>query len=260
MVPNPENEKKYASLDGILGERNVIVFDSTETLKTGVAAIGEKNGDTCNIYVFRESGAELLFSLPRSAARTEFTHYAADGMDFLIIYDNGAMGQGYPATVITIKDDEPLILSKYEYDSGELPELFYCPEAYLICMRGAGVTVGSNSVIPYHWNGEVFVPYNVWQISVPELKELDTGGIVLNPEGAVSIYRRENGLVHVNYLEMSDITEAQQGITASMTYVYEDGKLREYDYDSDRDLKYGFFPEMLTVTDELLTGGSSSGI
>lgn len=256
MIPNPLNEQKHNTMSAKLDELGAVEFGEIETLNTLIAAIGTEHGDYCDIYMFRGNSSELLFRLPRSEALTAVDLYAENREQFLVIYDKGAVGRGYPATVITIKDDEPLILSKYDSESGELPALFYLPDADLVCKRGAGTKISNNSVIPYHWNGTSFVPYRLHQITVSELETLDTDNTVINAYAAVSIYRRENGLVHVNYIEASgtqnNVTDA--GI-ASLTYVYEDDKLRLYNVE--KDLHYGFFDTDLPVTDNVASGSAS---
>lgn len=261
MVPDPYYEELQRVLSAKTQELDMIVFGSIQTEDGMIAALGTENGDNCDIWLIKRTGTELLLSLPRSQNLTGVTMHVEDDKQFLIVYEKGVMGRGYPATILTIKDTQPLVLSQYDPNMELMPPLFYLPNADLVCVRGYGLTIGSNSVIPYHWDGNDFVPYRLRRISVSELKALDTDNVVINANGAVSIYRRENGLVHVNYLEMSEVQEAQNDAytappIASRTYVYEDGKLRAYDYDSEKDTKYGFFPEVLPVTDN--TDGSQS--
>ena len=255
--PDPYHEELYRILSDKAAELEVKVFGYASSEDGMLAALGTDNGDTCDIYLIRRTGTELIRTLPRSLSMTEVITHTEEGVQFLIVYEKGAVGRGFPATVMTIKDGSPVTLSLYEYDSGEYPALYYYPAAGLVCMRGAGTTIGSNNVIPYHWDGNGFVPYRLRRITAEQLAELDTGNAVINASSAASVYRRENGLVHVNYLEMSELKEAQSvsdDPIASITYVYEDGKLRRFN--AEKDIKYGFFNEHLPVTDNIVSGGA----
>ena len=115
-------------------------------------------------------------------------------------------------------------------------------------MRGEGVSIGSHNVIPYYWNDEAadFVPYAVKEIGLDEFKALDTQNVVEDLNNVVSVFRRDNGLVHVNY-NLSDDTSLNTLITASRTYVQTESGLRKYDFD--KDASYGFFLECLQITE-----------
>lgn len=170
------------------------------------------------------------------------------GKDFLIVYEH-VIGHAYPADIVTIIDEKPEIISALNYET-EYSGLFYSPSGDIVCMRGEGVSIGSHNVIPYYWNEETvnFVPYAVKEIGLDELKALDTQNVVENPNNITSVYRRDNGLVHVNY-NVSD--NAVENATASETYVYSDvgteTGLRKYDFDNDA--AYGFFLECLQITE-----------
>ena len=83
------------------------------------------------------------------------------------------------------------------------------------------------------------------EIGIDEARELDKNNVIPDTDKAISAYRRDNGLVHINY---DNVTEADFGEEhiASRTFVAENGCLRPYE---DGDLKYGFFLQALTVTE-----------
>ncbi len=166
--------------------------------------------------------------------------YSENNQEFLIIAEP-IIGAAYPATIITIVNDNPIILSDLEdFDDNEKYRgLFYCIEGDLICDRGQSVSVGATNIIPYYWNSNTndFHSYELSLISIDELDELDKDEIVLNKDDIDSVYKRSNGLIHVNYKEPD--TEY------SRTYVFENGKLRPYNFDTD--FKYGFFLEDFVI-------------
>ncbi|MBO6230884.1 MAG: hypothetical protein J6O50_09985 [Ruminiclostridium sp.] len=218
-----------------------------------VSALGNDTG--YDIYRFSENTEEHLFTVPRNNL-TRIARYTENGADFLIIYMAGAVGRGYPATVITIRDGEPVILSEYDPDDAEYTGLFYYPAYDLIGDRGVGISAGANSFIPYHWDGESFVPYRLHEIRKEYLKKLDADKVVPDIYSAVSVFFRENGLIHVNYREMSECEDVRIGDNspiASRTFVYENGKLRKYDQESEELL--GFYIGKLPVTDNIVEEG-----
>ena len=162
--------------------------------------------------------------------------HSEKNQEFLIIAEP-IIGATYPATIITIVNDKPIILSDLEdFDDNEKYRgLFYCINGDLICDRGQSVSVGATNIIPYYWNSNTddFHSYKLSLISIDELDELDKDEIVSDKNAIDSIYKRSNGLVHVNYKEPD--------IEYSRTYVLENEELRMYDLDTD--LKYGFFLE-----------------
>lgn len=164
-----------------------------------------------------------------------------NNQEFLIIAEP-IIGAAYPATIVTLINDRPIILSELDdFDDNEkYTGLFYCTDGDLICDRGDSVSVGSTNIIPYYWNNSTnnFHSYELSQISIDELYELDKDEIVSNKNDIESIYKRSNGLVHVNYKE-SDIEYSQ-------TYVLENEKLRPYNFDTD--FGYGFFLENFCIT------------
>lgn len=159
--------------------------------------------------------------------------HSENNQEFLIIAEP-IIGAIYPATIITIVNDKPIILSDLEdFDDNEKYRgLFYCIGGNLICDRGQSVSVGATNIIPYYWNSNTddFQSYDLSLISIDELDELDKDEIVSDKNAIDSIYKRSNGLVHVNYKEPEEY---------SRTYVLENEELRMYDLDTD--LKYGFF-------------------
>ncbi len=167
--------------------------------------------------------------------------HSENNQEFLIIAEP-IIGATYPATIITIVNDKPMILSDLEdFDDNEkYMGLFYCIEGDLICDRGESVSVGATNIIPYYWNSSTnnFHSYELSLISIDELDELDKDEIVLIKDDIDSVYKRSNGLIHVNYKEPD--TEY------SRTYVFENGKLRPYNFDTD--FKYGFFLENFYIT------------
>lgn len=169
-----------------------------------------------------------------------------NGEDFLIVCEK-MVGYAYPANIVTILDGKPKILSVIDYET-EYKELFYSPFGKIVCMRGNGISIGSHNVIPYYWNGESgdFVPYAIKEIGVEDLRALDTQGIVERIDDIGSVYQRDNGLIHVNYLVPEDMV-SNNSITVSKTYVQAEKGLRIFDFENDA--SYGFFLECLSITE-----------
>ena len=242
-----------------LDELDKQVYDYISDPECGIviAAVGAPDIDTgYDIYRFDENSAELLFTVPRTGTLSHVVCHKENGAEFLIIYYAGAVGRGYPATIITMKDGEPAILSDNDPDIAEYNGIFYYPAYDLIGERGVGISAGSNSFIPYHWDGESFVPYRLHEIRKEYLHELDTDKVVPDIYSAVSVFFRENGLVHVNYRDMSECEDVRMGDNspiASLTFVYENGKLRKYDQESEE--QYGFYIEKLPVIDNIAAEG-----
>ena len=242
-----------------LDELDKQVYDYISDTKRGIviAAVSALGSDTgYDIYRFDESSAKLLFTVPRLETLSHVVCHNENGAEFLIIYYAGAVGRGYPATIITMKDGEPTILSESDPDDAEYNGLFYYSAYDLIGDRGVGISAGCNNFIPYHWDGEGFVPYRLHEIRKEYLHELDTDKVVPNLYSAVSVFFRENGLVHVNYREMSECEDVRMGDNspiASLTFVYENGKLRRYDHEHGE--QYGFYIEKLPVIDNIAAEG-----
>lgn len=204
-----------------------------------------------HIYDFWFSdGTEESLILSSDVLNGGFRKSNIGGKDFLIVYGQ-VIGHAYPADIVTIIDEKPEIISAINYET-EYSGLFYSPFGEIVCMRGEGVSIGSHNVIPYYWNDEAvdFVPYAVKEISLDELKALDTQNVVEDLNDVVSVYQRDNGLVHVNY-NVSDNAASNALATASRTYIYSDSGaeagLRKYDFDTDA--AYGFFLECLQITE-----------
>ena len=168
------------------------------------------------------------------------------GVTSLIVYQF-VIGRGFPANIVTLVNGEPVISSTYTGD-GELPPLYYSESGDIVCVRGNGVSIGASNVIPYYWDikTNTFKAYALNEISINDLKSMDTDNVVTDINKAISVYKRDNGLIHVNY---ADINEADINSTtiASRTYVISNNKLREYN--SETDEHYGFFVELLSVSE-----------
>lgn len=192
------------------------------------------------------NGAEESLILSSAVLNGGFRKSNIGGKDFLIVYEQ-VIGHAYPADIVTIIDEKPEIISAINYET-EYSGLFYSPSDEIVCVRGEGVSIGSHNVIPYYWNDEAvdFVPYAVKEIGLDELKALDTQNVVENLNDVVSVYQRDNGLVHVNY-NVSDNTSLNALITASRTYVQTESGLRKYDFD--KDAAYGLFLECLQIAE-----------
>ena len=84
------------------------------------------------------------------------------------------------------------------------------------------------------------------KIGLDELKSMDTDSIVENTEEITSVYKRDNGLIHVNYADVIN-ADMNSSITASKTYIQTENGLRNYDFEKDQG--YGFFLEKLSVNE-----------
>lgn len=200
-----------------------------------------------HIYDFWFSnGTEESLILSSAVINGGFRKSNIGGKDFLIVYEK-VIGHAYPADIVTIIDEKPEIISAINYET-EYMGLFYSPSGEIVCVRGEGVSIGSHNVIPYYWNNEAvdFVPCAVKEIGLDELKALDTQNVVEDLNNVVSVYQRDNGLVHVNY-NVSDNTSLNALITASRTYVQTESGLRKYDFD--KDAAYGLFLECLQIAE-----------
>lgn len=169
-----------------------------------------------------------------------------NGETFLIVYET-IMGGAFPANIVTLVNGKPVVVSEYT-DGDDFPTLYYENDADIICVRGNGISSGTVNVIPYYWNNEtsIFEAYSLQEISMDELKEMDSENVVEDIDNIISVYQRNNGLVHVNY---ADINEANinSSTIASRTYVITESNLRKYDFETDR--HYGFFINYLSVSE-----------
>ncbi len=200
-----------------------------------------------HIYDFWFSdGTKESLILSSNVLNGGFRKSNIDGKDFLIVYEQ-VIGHAYPADIVTIIDEKPEIISAINYET-DYSGLFYSPSGEIVCVRGEGISIGSHNVIPYYWNDEAvdFVPYAVKEIGLDELKALDTQNVVEDLNNVVSVYQRDNGLVHVNY-NVSENTSLNALITASRTYVQTESGLRKYDFD--KDAAYGLFLECLQIAE-----------
>ena len=216
-----------------------------KVLESGTLTVYDNGDGTYSIRHFNDDCMELEDVL-------DIFTYTEGGQEF-VIATHLAMGPAVPADIITAFEDsgdvEILSDTRRFYDL-ELSrdEILYW-NGGIVCRRGIGVSIGAQNVIPYYWDADTreFKPYGLHKITLDELKKLDTGNIVPDVDKAISIYRRDNGLVHVNWIEKYEGTVSEQPETASRTYVVTDNGLREYDWDNDWD--YGFFLEVLTVSE-----------
>lgn len=195
-------------------------------------------------YWFFNEGEESLV-LTSTVYNGIFSQKTFDGESFLIVSAQ-VIGHAYPSDIAAIIDGKPKILSVIEDESTEYSGLFYSPQGEIVCMRGDGISIGAHNVIPYYWNKEAeeFLPYAVKEITAEELNAFDSQNVVENIDNMISIYRRDNGLVHVNYYASDDLA-LNTLETVSKTYVQTEAGLREYDFDIDA--AYGFFMECLLV-------------
>lgn len=212
-----------------------------------LAAIAYGTAPSVDIWRFTDKTEELVMPFCGMLSDTYGIH-SENGVDSLVICGYSP-GMANPATVLSLIDGEAVVFSEYkgDIDSGDL--LWYCKKngADLICRKGNGVSMGSYNIIPYYLDvsDNKYKPYGLTEISVDEAKALDKNGVITDIDKAVSAYRRDNGLVHINY---DNVTEADFGEEhiASRTFVAENGCLRPYE---DGDLKCGFFLQALTVTE-----------
>lgn len=197
-------------------------------------------------YWFFDGGEESLF-LTSTVYNGSFSQKTFDGESFLIVSAQ-VIGHAYPSDIAAIIGGKPKILSVIEDESIEYSGLFYSPRGEIVCMRGDGISIGAHNVIPYYWNKETeeFLPYAVKEITAEELNAVDSQNVVENIDNIISIYRRDNGLVHVNYHASDDLALNPLEMV-SKTYVQTEAGLREYDFDIDA--AYGFFMECLSVTE-----------
>ena len=145
-----------------------------------------KHSDTYDYWCFSEGKARLVLSSKISDDVSSVV-YTEDGVSFLVMFEN-IVGGAMPASIVTLQNGEPLILS--EYDGEASPRLWWCPYGEMICKRGNGVSAGSVNVIPYHWDKDsnAFVPYKLTEITKDELHELDIQGIVPDIAGKTDLY------------------------------------------------------------------------
>lgn len=227
--------KKAGELNG-----TILKYDIDE-LNNALAVI--QHDETSYDYWFFTADTEALVLTADLYAPTCIKHIE-NGETFLILFQT-VIGPAYPANIVTAVNSKPFVLSQFT-DGSELPKLFYSPFGNIVCMRGIGVSAGACNVLPYYWNEQTgsFIKYGLHEISIDEIKQLDKNNIVENIDGVISAYIRDNGLVHLNY---ADISESFMGsdVIASKTYINTGTELRAYDFDNDA--KYGFFLETLSV-------------
>ena len=212
-----------------------------------LAAIAYGAAPSVDIWRFTDKTEELVMPFCGMLSDTYGIH-SENGVDSLVICSYSP-GMAHPATILSLINGEVVVFSEYkgDIDSGDL--LWYCDVngAGLICKKGIGISAGSFNVIPYYLDTAEcrYKPYGLTEISIDEARELDKNNVIPDTDKAISAYRRDNGLIHINY---DDVTEAAFGDEhiASRTFVTENGCLRSYE---DGDTKYGFFLQSLTVTE-----------
>lgn len=237
ILPKSFDQEKKKSKGEVLE-----IFDK-ET-ETAIKAILYYDNNVCDYYFFDGISENLIFS--SSVFNSGMCKKTFSGKDFLIIYEK-VIGNAYPANIVTIIDGKLEFLSLIDNESKEYSKLYYSPFGEIICTRGNGISIGSHNVIPYYWSNEAsdFFPYAIQEISLDELKTLDFQNVVEDIGSINTIYQRDNGLVHINYLIPEGKTSNSTII--SRTYVQTKTGLREYDYDVDA--SYGFYLECFPVTE-----------
>lgn len=236
-------------------ELSEIIFKKSAELSGKTLGIIDRGSQTALAVILHDeyiydywffNGTEENLILSSTISNAGFRQKNICGEDFLIVYEK-VVGHAHPADIAAIIDGKPEILSVIDYET-EYSGLFYSPSGEIVCMRGMGVSIGSHNVIPYYWNDEAgdFVPYNVKKICPEELKVLDSQNLVEDIDNISSVYQRDNGLVHINYIVSEDMA-SDASTTASRTYVQTEAGLREYDIDYDAG--YGFFLECFPITE-----------
>ena len=233
-------ENKATEINGKIAEYEII----DEENKTALALICHDN-NIHDYWYFNGDSKELILSSKLNMSG--YLKYEENGAVSIIAYEN-IVGGACPANIVAIADEKPVVLSTYSVGSETMPELYYNPFGNIICMRGNGVSSGSVNKIPYYWDekSNSFLPYALHKIGIDELKSMDTDSIVENTEEITSVYKRDNGLIHVNYADVIN-ADINSSITASKTYIQTENGLRNYDFEKDQG--YGFFLEKLSVNE-----------
>lgn len=271
-VPAPVVQSKFEETAIASDESRMYTqFESNETEKRDLlTAIEQKadeiNGETLGVvhgksetaiavilhdsvvydFWFFDTTEESLI-LTSTVYNGEFCKKIFNGENFLIVSET-IIGHAYPANIVAMIDGQPKILSAIEYNDAEYSGLFYSKYGEIVCMRGDGISIGTHNVIPYYWNAEKneFLPYKANEITIDEAKALDSQSVIENFNDIISIYRRDNGLVHVNYRGSDDLMPNVLR-TVSATYVQTETGLRKYDFETDA--AYGLFLEYLPVNE-----------
>ncbi len=212
-----------------------------------LAAIAYGTAPSVEIWRFTDKTEEFIMPFCGMLSDTYGVH-SENGINSLVIC-NYSQGLANPATILSIIGGEVVVFSEYKGDINSNDLLWYCNvnDAELICKKGIGISAGSFNVIPYYpdTSEHRYKPYGLTEISIDEARELDKNKVIPDADRAISAYRRDNGLIHINY---DNITEAGFGEEhiASRTFIAENDCLRPYE---DKDTKYGFFLQALTVTE-----------
>lgn len=230
---------------GTMYQLQIYVEDSNIILETEGMRVYDNEDGSYNV-TFR-GNHDVIYMTIQPPVIDIFT-YTDNGKEF-IIATHHAMGNALPADIIANINGNYVDYQIFSDASETNVDKMLFWNGYTVCKRGNGVSIGIHNVIPCYWNEKVgiFRKYELHEITLDELRELDTGNIVPDADKAISIYKRENGLVHVNYLEVYEDSISNPPQNASKTYVITDDGLRKYDFDKDQ--KYGVFIERLTVNE-----------
>lgn len=242
-VENVLLSTKLNELNGTL----LVSFNYGNGIDVILAAIAYGTAPSVEIWRFTDNMEELVMQFHGMLSNVYGMH-SENGINSLVIC-NYSQGLANPATILSMIDGEVVVFSEYKGDTDSTDLLWYCNKngADLICRKGNGISMGSYNIIPYYLDvsDNKYKPYDLTKISVDEAKALDKNSVITDMDKVVSAYKRDNGLVHINY---DNVTEADFGEEhiASRTFVAENGCLRPYE---DGDIKYGFFLQALTVTE-----------
>ena len=174
------NETPEQKAEELSGE----VLECIDSGTTQLALI--KHSDTYDYWCFSDGKARLVLSSVISGDVSSVV-YTENGISFLVLFEN-IVGGAMPASVVTLHNGEPLILSEYNGEAS--PRLWWCPYGEMICKRGNGVSAGSVNVIPYHWDKDSndFIPYKLTEITKDELRKLDIQSVVPDIAGKTDLY------------------------------------------------------------------------
>lgn len=210
-----------------------------------LAAIAYGVAPSVDIWRFTDETEELVMPFCGMLSDTYGIH-SESGINSLAVCSY-ASGMANPATIISVIDGKVVVFSEYKGDTDIEDLLWYCNinDADLVCKKGAGISMGAYNIIPYYLDSSdyIYKPYSLTEISIDEAKALDKNSVIPEIDKAISAFKRDNGLIHINYDYVTEAGFGEEHI-ASRTFVTENGCLRPYE---DKDTKYGFFLQSLSV-------------
>lgn len=212
---------------------------------TSAVTIDMKDSTAAVYFVNKDGSGKYI-------GRTDGSHYI-DMSDVCCISQSSSTDVCSPSTMMHINNESGSpVIDAWEGDT-DIPvnEIIYC------CGDRVGEYIRDSfsnafAFIPYNYYDryeERYIRYDLSMISVSELEELDTYGIAADKDRIVSIIKRSNGIINVNYSFDPDGRTADDIVSRTFIDTY-DGLIAYDINDTEQAAMYGRYPENMQYPDE----------